>query len=183
MIESEKTRFLGELTALSMAFPKAPDFTDKSIARMFWLVLGEIPLKDFLKGCKHALNTQQWFPPPATLKRFCIDIYDTDEDIGLDIANRIENAIGTYGYMNHKGAKGYIGERGWAVVEQLGGWVRVCDIQSFDQMPSLRANWRKLATLDSKRVNTKGENKPAALPKRNKTAIETAKMLIGGKVN
>jgi len=185
MEEVDKRDFSEALANLGKLFPKSPDFKDRLVLKMWWGVFTDIPLKDFLKACQHALTTQEWFPPPATLKRFCKEVYETDEDIGLDTANRIENAVGSYGYMNHKGAREYIGERGWKVVEQLGGWTRVCDIESFDQMPSLRANWRKLATLDAKRVNTQGENKPSALPKSfsgSLSATEVANRLIGAKL-
>jgi len=180
MIESDKKQFITSLKNLGTAFPKAPDFKDKDIARMWWGVLSHIPLESFTNACHHALKTLEWFPSPATLIRFCEEVYETDKQIGTDISARIEKAISTYGGYNHQDAEKFIGPIGWEVVGQTSCWWDICMLTDRD-MPQARKRWAELGELVSQRFNRDGENKPAALPKSssNVTAIETANRLLG----
>ena len=38
-----------------------------------------------------------------------------------------------------------IGEVGWQVVENMGGWRVVCDIASYDNVGQMKAQWRESA--------------------------------------
>jgi hypothetical protein len=63
-----------------------------------------------------------------------------------EAANRIISAMSRHGRPNGAAARGAIGELGWAVVEQFGGWETLCDrVTHNDQLPTLTAQLRDTA--------------------------------------
>jgi len=182
MLESDKNTFMGGLMTLALNYPKSPDFKKSAVFDTWWGMFKDLPLDGFVHACKATLEREEWFPSPARLKRFTMEIYESDVDIGVDIAARIEKAIGSYGYNNATAAEKYIGDIGWQVVDSLGGWVRVCDVNTAD-LASARKQWRDVATIVSRRLITTGSNNPVAIPSASKSpALDAAfKLIDGGK--
>lgn len=151
----------------------APKEIDRDLC-MIWLNV----LKDFTDQqirdafLKAATDLTEW-PAPATIKRLCLGCNKSDEEIGQDIASRIEGAIYKFGYTSPERAKEYIGDLGWHVVEQFGGWPRICEIET-DQLPSSRKQWRELAAIVAKNFYTKGDNLPPSLPEKKNPILAAA---------
>ncbi len=125
-----------------------------------------------------ASSLTSW-PAPEQIKRLCMTgELKSDEEIGQEISSRLESAISRFGYTSPDSAKEYLGQLGWKLVENLGGWVRVCSIDSNDELPSLRKLWRENAALLSKNYYSKGNNLPPALPspKQNNFLLEALKI-------
>lgn len=85
-------------------------------------------------------QTETFFP---TIKAFC-DMYDgiasKDDDIGFQVVQKIRTAMRKHSvlwdldgkhpswwYERHAAAREYIGELGWAWVQDQGGWWQVCN--------------------------------------------------------
>lgn len=84
------------------------------------------------------------FPSPATIRGRLQPTAD-DDGLAIDAATRIAGAISKFGYCNPADAQEFIGELGWAVVEREGGWAKICERVTTNQIPSLKAQWRDLA--------------------------------------
>jgi hypothetical protein len=67
---------------------------------------------------------------------------DTDIDIAKEIADKIINAVGKFGYTMPKSAEEYVGDIGWQVVERYGGWTRFSQELITDQLEIVRAHLR-----------------------------------------
>lgn len=169
------------LTRLKMVLTQwAPKEIDRDLCLIWLNVLKDFSdqqIKDaFLKA---ATELTDW-PAPATIKRLCQGCNKTDEEIGQEIASRIEGAIYKFGYSSADKAKEFIGELGWKVVLQCGGWVTICEVET-DQLPSSRKQWRELAAIVSKNYYTSGDNLPPGLPeKKNPVLAAALKLAIGG---
>lgn len=87
-------------------------------------------------------NTQ--FPLPAALVAI-IKPQENDLDVARTIANKIWDGIGKFGYTGAERAKEALGELGWEVVQQMGGWVSICQCASGDQRGIFVAQARELA--------------------------------------
>jgi hypothetical protein len=95
-----------------------------------------------------------------------------DEDLAAVAAGRVIGAVYKFGACR-SGSRmtevaQYIGELGWAVIEQNGGWTRFVDGLTTDQIPTVRAQIRREAESISKR-SRKGDYAPPSLPKANDT--------------
>lgn len=142
------------------------DFTDQEINEAFVRASAELT---------------EW-PPPAAIIRFCRGIDKTDEEIGQEVSSRIEGAITRFGYSNPERAKEFIGNIGWEVVRQCGGWSRLCEIE-YDCLPSTRKQWRDIGAIVSKNYFFTGKNLPPSLPKPVKRPLDLVgalKIAIGG---
>lgn len=85
------------------------------------------------------------FPSIAELEQRANPAGLSDEDQGREAAALISDAIQRYGYNRPDDAKALIGTLGWRIVEMSGGWTRICEELTFDNMPTLKAQWRELA--------------------------------------
>jgi hypothetical protein len=54
---------------------------------------------------------------------------------GREVAGRIVKAIGLYGWPQPAKARAFIGEEGWAVIEERGGWTHFCGQHGVDIDP------------------------------------------------
>ncbi len=86
------------------------------------------------------------FPSIAEILEFVDPKADPDSE-GRLIADRIWGAIERFGSMRGKqdAIKAAIGDVGWKVVENMGGWRVVCEIADYNNVASLKAQWRESA--------------------------------------
>lgn len=103
------------------------------------------------------------FPLPALI-RDRIAPENTDEADAREAAARIISAISRYGYTNLDRARAYIGSVGWRVVELQGGWTRLCEGVTSNQIPSLQAQLRDLAMGTLRRARLGILDQPPQLP-------------------
>lgn len=90
---------------------------------------------------------------PAVCDRFpsikqCLDLLEPKADKDAEariIADSIWSAIERFGSIQSKQhlVRESIGELGWRVVEQMGGWRVVCQIADYDNVGQLKAQWRE----------------------------------------
>lgn len=81
-----------------------------------------------------------------------------------EAAGRIYQAITLCGYDNSNGAKEFIGELGWRVVEREGGWVSICRTCSEQNKGTTKAQWRDMALSIIERSKYGLADIPPALP-------------------
>lgn len=162
----EKREMAEVLHKVKMMLPTwAPKEINEELAALWCAVLKDYPDAEIKKAFFTAMNTLTEWPAPATIKRLCMGSGLSDEEIGQDVAARIEESISRFGYTGHDRAQAFIGEIGWEVVRQSGGWRHICDVTTNDMLPSSRKQWRELATVVSKKFHTTGGNVGPALPR------------------
>lgn len=92
----------------------------------------EYDLKDYDEElCLQILNSwrqeHKTFPLPIEIINKIKELQkDPSLDAGL-IAARITGAVRKFGYANAKEAREFIGEHGWYLVTQKGGWTFICE--------------------------------------------------------
>lgn len=82
-------------------------------------------------------------PRPAII-RARIEPAPTDDDQVQIAISRILEAVARFGWPNHTQARQHLGDLSWAIIEREGGWVRVCENLSQDNLGTTRAQWRQL---------------------------------------
>ena len=174
----EKQEFAALMIQLAKRIPKyAPDFTDRTNLAAWYDPLKEIPFELLRETCEFAAHNLEEWPSLAWLIKKCKGTSLSHDEVGLEISSRIEYAIGAFGYSNENLASCHIGELGWEVVKQLGGWSRVCDIESNDQLPAFRKQWRDLGKVISKKFHQNGSNLPPSLPQSNFSSVKFLEMV------
>ena len=61
------------------------------------------------------------------------------------ISTKINECFGVFGYTNPQGARERIGEVGWAALGGTRGWVELCQLPSYDDLPTRLAQIREAA--------------------------------------
>ena len=106
--------------------------------------LGYEQVNNALKAMFEDINSRSPMPSIKQIKeKIGVSELDSD-DMANIIAGKITGAVRKYGYNSPEAARKYIGEEGWAVVEMQGGWARICEHLSDDQIPIYHAQWRKM---------------------------------------
>lgn len=168
------------LSTMRGALPKwAPKEIDKDLCAIWTGVLKDYSDEEIKGALGNAISTLNEWPTPSMIKRLCQGTSRTDEEIGQEVSSRIEGAISKFGYTSPDKAKEYVGEIGWVVVQQCGGWESICEVD-YDQLPSSRKQWRDIGTIVSKNFFTKGENTPQRLPERKDAPLRQAIDIISG---
>lgn len=149
----------------------APKEIDRDVCVIWLNVLKDFTDTQIKEAFLKAASELTEFPAPATLKRMCQGTNKTDDQIGQEISSLIEGAILKFGYTNPILAKHFIGEMGWKVVNQCGGWQSICDVKT-DELPSARKRWREFASIVAKNHFTNpAENLHIGLPKKSNPAL------------
>lgn len=86
----------------------------------------------------------QKFPTAKQIIERFAPVLDDDSQ-AREAAARIIAAASKFGSYRHDEAKGFIGDLGWYVVTMQGGWSTVCSQLTYDNKPTLQAQWRDLA--------------------------------------
>lgn len=115
-------------------------------------------------------NPKNRVPPlPADIRNL-IQPAQTDEQLAIDSASRIVQAITKYGYTNPDRAKRFIGELGWEIVRREGGWENLCERLRDHEIGMFKAQTRELAKSLISRSRAGLLEQPPALPEpENKT--------------
>lgn len=74
----------------------------------------------------------------------------TSRDHGVDIANKIIDAVAKFGGYQAVAAKAHLGEDAWRVVEGMGGWNNLC-MMEIDDVAAYRAQIRESADVALKK--------------------------------
>jgi len=158
-------QMIGILRTTKEVLPQwSPPEITRSLANVFVQVLADHTDDEIQKAFGLAVGTLTEWPAPATIKRLCLGTDQNDEELAADIAGRIWGAIVDCGRPNAIAAQKRIGELGWEVVKQNGGWFSICEGATFKNQPSLMKQWRETAMSLSKRFHNRGYDLPPALP-------------------
>jgi hypothetical protein len=89
--------------------------------------LADLPFEKTMEAMKaYRLNpNNRAFPMPAQLRAVVSPSVDVDS-AAREIAARIAGAITKYGWARGEDAHAFIGEAGWNIVRDLGGWSHLC---------------------------------------------------------
>lgn len=171
----DRTEFSKIVIALSTALPRyAPNFSDKMVLALWHQNLSDYTVDQLRFAASHVMRNMDTFPSLAVIRRIIESQgYDSPDEIGTEIAARIEKAISRFGYCRSGDAMDYLGELGERVVQMMGGWQAVCDVTT-NELPSFRKKARDLAQIVfKKQIDGRGE-KPPALPNTLKNAVAIA---------
>lgn len=92
------------------------------------------------------------------------------EDEAIEASSRIIQAISKFGWCNANDAREFIGELGWRVVERFGGWMRVCETVTPDNVTTLHAQFRNISRVNYSRALAGRDNVAPVLPFKEKKA-------------
>lgn len=173
-----RQQMAGLLTALKLAAPRwAPQQINLELAGIWIDVLQDFDDITVAKTISKAMQNLTEWPTPATIKRMCMGTDQTDEEIGAEVSTRIAGAIGRAGYSNSNLAEEIIGPIGWEVVRLCGGWTEICGIESYDQMPSYKKQWREIGVQVSKKLHQHGRIDAPKLPELPEKSLALAQAL------
>jgi hypothetical protein len=103
-----------------------------------------------------------------------------DEALAAEAATRLVGSIARFGYVDPRGAREYMGEVAWAIVEREGGWTSLCERVTTNQLPSLKAQWRELAKALMTKARAGKLDQAPALPTRHDGRAAAAGELTSG---
>lgn len=118
---------------------------------------------------KYRTDPKNNFWPRASKIRELIFPKQSIETLSNEAASRIRQAISEHGWSNPVGAKIFIGELGWKIVQRSGGWQYLCENHGVELSPlTFHAQARDLAKamLESESLNLTDE--PIMLSQSNK---------------
>jgi len=118
--------------------------------------------------------------PRANKIREIINPTRTHETMANESASRIRKAISDYGWCDPTGARNYIGELGWQVVNRAGGWQYICENHGVLLSPlTFHAQARDLAKSICESEILGFGDQPVALPDaKNKAGINDVIKLL-----
>jgi len=157
----------------------APDFKNPMIVSFWHKEFGKDP--NFEDALKIAIKTLESFPTIAKMNELLGKKEISNEAKAKDSSDRIIGAIEKYGYNNWPRAKDYIGDIGWQVVENNGGWENMCEV-TYDQIPIVKAQLRDSCKALLEKAKFGDIHKPPSLPESNnqKQIVSDALRIAGG---
>lgn len=143
----KKAEFADLLAGLAEAFDKK---LSPFVAEAYYRALSPLGSEVVRKAFYAAIERCERFPTVIKLKELAgvpDDLPVDDEGKAREIVARIKNAVSTFGYYRGEDAEEYLGELGWFVVSQLGGWKVICDYPTMDALDFELARARELAKI------------------------------------
>lgn len=144
MNQDERNILAKELINLALFYGKN-DLTSLAVSQ-YLAVLDRFynkSLQSYLSALDLYLNDggNKYFPSPAQLKPY-LEPKASSRDQALEIAQRCFGAIKKFGYNKPNEAKDYIGEVGWRLIQNRGGWYFHCTEIMERDIPNLTAQFR-----------------------------------------
>lgn len=134
-------RITKTLIALETLFPHSGvDFTNKDVAQNWVKELAKLSDEQLSTVFQESRKLER-FPSLGQMLAFVKPKKDLNGEAAL-IADKIVHAIERYGWNNPRQARECIGEVGWALVENSGGWTAVTNVPSYEQLATYKAQWR-----------------------------------------
>jgi hypothetical protein len=103
-------------------------------------------------------NSRDPFPSIKEIMMLIDPELDPDQE-AMVIASRIAGAVARIGPYQSELARQMIGDIGWQVVKSEGGWENVCQMLTYENQSTMKAQWRNLA----KAYMNRSKNSYAAL--------------------
>lgn len=124
------------------------------VLKMFVETYGDELSTEILKRCILKMRGRYTIPTLGDLQAELEEMKNLESDSPLEIASKMASAICKFGGANVQGARNYIGEIGWKVVELEGGWGRICRTLQESQMPFVKGQWAKMVESVRHREST-----------------------------
>lgn len=150
-------------------------FSEASLS-IYMKALESISFDDLDKIINEGLMSNRWQFMPKPGEFFTSGDKQILDD-SRDAANLTWSAIAKFGRNNFIQAREYVGELAWLVVERMGGWSQVCEVNS-DEKGIWIAQFRDLTQSMSRKHEHGNSNRPPELPRvRTLTLIENKKAI------
>lgn len=165
----KKDEFCKLILVSASALPRfAPNFNDKMVLEVWYKMLCDYNYEELKNALMVACKNSDQFPTIAELRRIMETEGTSDfSETSQEVSSRIENAISRFGGYRVDDAMEYVGEVGREVINKLGGWGVVCNVQT-NELPSFRKKTRELSLIILKKsLDGRGDNAPM-LPKNSK---------------
>jgi len=178
MLTTEQfTKICGGATALLPRY--APDFKNPAIVEFWYQEFGNDP--NFQKALHKAVTTLESFPTIAKIRELLGKGEVPNDKKAIDASDRIINAVEKYGSYRWSDAKQYMGELGWQIVQNNGGWENVCEV-TYKELPIVKAQYRESAKALLEKAKFGDINAPPKLPVSNDTKqiVSDALKIAGG---
>lgn len=121
---------------------------DDTVVLMQVQDLQDLPVDDIVEAfTKYRIDPANRFAPLPANIRALIAPEVSDEQVGVEAASRIIEAMARVGWVDPQGARAFMGEIAWEVVVREGGWTALCERTKNDDLPILKAQWRELAKV------------------------------------
>lgn len=133
---------LTALAALCSGFTLTPDLIDiydRGLADLGYELAGSA-IEQVILG----RSSRDPFPSVKEIRAAACP-EERPEDAAALIVARIYGAIASIGPYNAASARRTIGDTGWEIVQAEGGWSTLCESVTYDNAPTHKAQWRRLA--------------------------------------
>jgi hypothetical protein len=184
MNQGEKQNLKEFIVTVGMYYGR--QFEDAVLA-MYVEDLEDLPFEAVMKAYgDHRKNPKNKFMPlPAEIRTVVQPQpeIETDEQLAVEASSRILQAMSKCGWNNPEGARAFIGEVGWHVVQREGGWANLCERTHNDDLPILKAQWRESAKAILGMAKRGTLDKPPGFPEPTKIGnggLTSIKSLVGG---
>lgn len=101
-----------------------------------------LKIEELCNAIKYVRSSEQFFPKPGVILKF---VRGDLNEAAVEIANKILEALSTYGWNNPEKAKSFLGPYAWKIIQSNGGWENMCQNTTNENIPMLRAQWREHA--------------------------------------
>lgn len=135
--------FKNYMDILKSFYPNAPQLDGVQMTAWYGF-FKDLPAEAMFATLDEIPRSCPRFPSIAEILAMVNPKPDTDSEARI-IADKIWAAIERFGSLKSKQdlIRSSIGQVGWRVVEQMGGWRVVCEIADYDNVSSLKAQWRE----------------------------------------
>lgn len=116
-------------------------------------------------------GSNKFFPIPAVLIELARP-RQSAQDAARDAATLILDCLARDGYTNPDRAKARMGDLAWKVVERMGGWTRLCQEVSNQNLTMYAAQVRELAAVVARKAERGEIDTPPSLPENKTVAIK-----------
>jgi hypothetical protein len=128
---------------------KAPDFHDDFVCRFWFDALSHVEPSVLGRVIK-AKVCGNFFPSINEILESCGAMEEKPEDKAREFVAMIPRLIEKHGYPNEARARQEVGEDCWVVIEAIGGWRALCNMNRYPTSTDL-AQWRDVAIIALKR--------------------------------
>lgn len=96
--------------------------------KVYLYALNDVTLEELIvvfDQCVKA-TTNERMPSPGALRALARPELNSKQE-AIRVVDLIKDAVRRFGWTDPCGAKNFLGEQTWQVVERLGGWSRICE--------------------------------------------------------
>lgn len=98
-----------------------------------------------VKAVEHLLLNRRDRDPMPTPRELLSIAVTCEDDPGNaeDIASRMVGAVAKFGHSNPESARKFMGELGWEIIQNEGGWSQICASMREKEVTIYKSQWKK----------------------------------------